>query len=92
MFADSPEVTSVGLSYIGNFSRLHDLSLSGLRTGLIDDSLQYDLHDQSRLRYLTLGHYDRPPVTSITAPALVRSVEEGRAIHTLTDSYIRPDA
>ena len=91
VFADSPEVTSVGLSRIGNISRLHGLRLSVLRTGLINDALLYNLHKHHKLRELKLGHPDSPPVTSFTAPAVVRSVRGGLAIHTHTDSYIRPD-
>ena len=89
--SESPEVTSVGLSYIGNISRLHYLSLSGLRTGLINDSLKTDLRKHSTLGDLRLGHKNSPPETSFTAPAVIRSVGERLAIHTHIDSFIRPD-
>ena len=91
MFADSLEVTSVGLSHIGNISRLHGLSLSGLRTDLINDALLYNLHKHHKLTELKLGHPDSPPVTSFNASAVVRSAGGGLAIHTHTYSNIRPD-
>ena len=90
--ADSPAVTAGALRHMDNLSRLDNLRLSGLRTGLINDTLLYNLHNHSGLEVLHLGHYDSPPETGFSVSAVIRSVGGGLAIHTHTDSYTRPDA
>ena len=85
MPAESPDVTTQGLSHIDNIKHLRVLALVGLVID-INDALLKKLHQHNNLTQLVLGHPRRLTQANITAPAVIESVREGRVIHTHTGS------
>ena len=86
MSADSPGVTAGGFHRLEKANRLEYFSAGGLAAGSITDALLTKLHGFYHLNLLKLGGPTGQSEANVTAPAVIGSVREGRAIHTHTDS------
>ena len=76
VFADCPEMTAVGLQYLGSLYQLEALILVGISPAAMTDAVLDSLNSCSRLRRLQLGDPRQPPESAVTPAAVSRSVSQ----------------